>query len=88
MSSSSSSSISYETRCSWQDGLKKCGLYYEGFVDAEKITELLEVHGRETASTFGTRSSRSPPSSKIKDEKGKENVSLCPELVIFLAVIS
>ena len=41
------------------DGLKRCGLYYEEFVDGEKVAECLENHRRETAtcSTFGTRSS-------------------------------
>ena len=46
-------------RKNWYDGLKRCGLYYEGFVDGEKVAECLENHRRETASTFGTRSSRS-----------------------------
>ena len=45
-------------RNKWHEGLKRCGTYYEGFVDGEKIAECLEIHRRDTASTFGTRSSR------------------------------
>ena len=43
----------------WYDGLKRCGLYYERFVDGEKVAECLENHRRETTSIFETRSSRS-----------------------------
>jgi len=41
----------------WTEGLQKCGNYYEGIVDKAKIYEVLEVHRRDTVSTFGTRSS-------------------------------
>lgn len=45
-------------RKEWYEGLKRCGMYFEGFVDGEKVAECLENHRRDTASTFGTRSSR------------------------------
>ena len=39
-------------------GLKLCGQYYEGFVEGkDKLAECLESHRRDTASTFGTRTS-------------------------------
>ena len=40
----------------WAVGLQHKGLYYEGVVDG--LDELLELHKRDTVSTFGTRSSR------------------------------
>ena len=55
-------------------GFRKCGLYYEGFIDGDKLSACLERHRRETASTFGTRkSSRLPP---LKDNS--ENVCSYP----------
>ena len=41
----------------WHDGLKPCGRYYDGFVEEESLAGCLENHQRETASTFGTRTS-------------------------------
>ena len=37
--------------------LKKCGMYYEGYIDEKKLGACLEKHRMETASTFGTRKS-------------------------------
>ena len=55
-------------RREWHEGLKRCGMYYEGFVDGEKVGECLENHRRDTASTFGTRSSRHVSSSQTVTE--------------------
>ena len=41
-------------RNKWHEGLKRCGTYYEGFIDGEKVAECLEIDRRDTASTFGT----------------------------------
>jgi len=38
----------------WTEGLQKYGNYYKGI---KKIDQVLEVHRRDTVSTFGTRSS-------------------------------
>ena len=43
---------------SWKEGLSHNGLYYSGIIDATKLNEVLEMHKRDTVSTFGTRSSR------------------------------
>ena len=45
-------------RNDWHDGLNRCGMYYKGFVDGEKVAKCLENHRRDTASTFGTISRR------------------------------
>ena len=42
----------------WAAGLSVAGLYYDGIVDENKLQEILELHKRDTVSTFGTRSSR------------------------------
>ena len=42
----------------WADGLTAAGLYYDGVVDKSKLQDTLELHRRDTVSTFGTRSSR------------------------------
>ena len=44
----------------WQAKLKSSGLYYDGFVSGKELSDLLENHRRDTASTFGTRKSSSP----------------------------
>lgn len=55
---------------SWQEGLARKGLYFEGIIDGERVDSLLEQHRKETVSTFGTRRScRTTPA-------GSENVSL------------
>ena len=42
----------------WAEGLSVAGLYYDGVVDERKLQEVLELHKRDSVSTFGTRSSR------------------------------
>ena len=44
---------------SWALGLKRSGLYYEGFVD--NLEDTLEAHRRCTITTYGTRTSKKPP---------------------------
>ena len=41
--------------CLWAKGLKKSGLYYDGFVD--DIEAVLEQHRKETITFYGTRNS-------------------------------
>ena len=43
---------------SWAEGLTIAGLYYDGIIDESKPQDTLELHIRDTVSTFGTRSSR------------------------------
>ena len=43
---------------SWADSLTAAGLYYDGIIDESKLQDTLELHKRDTVSTFGTRSSR------------------------------
>ena len=43
---------------SWKDGLSRAGLYFDGIIEESKLQEVLELHKRDTVSTFGTRSSR------------------------------
>ena len=40
---------------SWTDGLKKSGVYYNGFVDDIEAT--LEQHRKQTVTFYGTRNS-------------------------------
>jgi hypothetical protein len=35
----------------WQDKLKPCGLYYDGFISGKELNDLLENHRRDTASS-------------------------------------
>ena len=42
----------------WAEGLSVAGLYYDGVIDGCKLQNTLELHKRDTTSTFGTRSSR------------------------------
>ena len=68
-------------RKTWHDKLKPCGLYYEGFVDGEHLDECLEDHRKDTASTFGTRSSRliTPATKATNDSQvpiTSENISI------------
>ena len=39
-------------------GLSRYALYYAGIVDESQLDGVLELHKRDTVSTFGTRSSR------------------------------
>ena len=42
----------------WSSDLERKGLYFEGIVDSAVLDEVLELHKRDTVSTFGTGSSR------------------------------
>ena len=42
----------------WAKGLTRYGQYYAGIVDESQLDGVLELHKRDTVSTFGTRSSR------------------------------
>jgi len=37
---------------SWAEGLSVAGLYYDGVVDETRLQEVLELHKRDTVSTF------------------------------------
>ena len=71
----------------WSAGLERRGVYYEGVVDGQVIDEVLELHKRDTVSTFGTRTSTKGASRKLdgsthnKDEN-KENSDDNTEKVI------
>ena len=55
-------------RKEWHEGLKHCGMYYEGFVGVEKVAKCLDNDRRDTASMFGTRSSRHASNSQTVTE--------------------
>ena len=67
--------------------MERKGVYYERVVDGQVIDEVLELHKRDTVSTFGTRSSTKRASQKLdgsthnKDET-KENSDDNTEKVI------
>ena len=52
----------------WTVGLTKYGNYYSGIVEENKIDQLLELHRRDTVSTFGTRNSCRAAPAKSKSE--------------------
>ena len=60
----------------WKEGLECKGLYFEGVIDGSKLESTLELHRRETVSTFGTRRS-SKPTHCSKNE----NVSILTKVV-------
>lgn len=57
----------------WAAGLTVAGLYYDGVIDGDKLDEVIELHKRDTVSTFGTRSSRRVSESKKKQVVHDEN---------------
>lgn len=66
----------------WATDLSVSGLYYDGVLDKNKLQDVLELHKRDTVSTFGTRSSSGVSSeakhkvitsSKVLAEAEKEN---------------
>ena len=74
----------------WASNLSvsSCGLYYDGILNQKQLEEVLELHKRDTVSTFGTRSSSRVSSeakaikrvgklSKVVLEADKEN---CEEI--------
>ena len=42
----------------WALGLRAGNLYFEGIINGDLLESTLELHKRDTVSTFGTRSSR------------------------------
>ena len=58
-------------RCA--ESLSVAGLYYDGVVDERKLQEALELHKRDTVSTFGTCSSRRVAKNKSTSNTGKES---------------
>ena len=56
----------------WADGLTVAGLYYDGVIGEKRLQDTLELHKRDTVSTFGTRSSRRVE--KDKDHHGPNTV--------------
>ena len=60
----------------WAKGLTVAGLYFDGIVDGDKLDEVIELHKRDTVSTFGTRSSRrvsEPRKKTVHDENKPQN---------------
>ena len=60
----------------WTEGLTVAGLYFDGIVDGDKLDEVIELHKRDTVSTFGTRSSRrvsEPRKKTVHDENKPQN---------------
>ena len=60
---------------SWAEGLSVAGLYYDGVVDETRLQEVLELHKRDTVSTFGTRCSRRVSKTVNTTNTGKESAS-------------
>ena len=58
-------------RPAWAVGLKRSGLYYEGFVD--NLENTLEAHRRCTVSTYGTRTSKKATTLPTDTNIDKEN---------------
>lgn len=59
MAASTGTSVEVSPTPVWTKGLSEAGLnYYDGVVEEERLHEILELHKRDTVSTFGTRSSR------------------------------
>ena len=58
----------------WAEGLKKVGTYYEGYV--EDLEGTLELHRRDTVTTWGIRRSQSKQSAPGMDESKKNVVSV------------
>jgi len=57
------------------EGLSVAGLYYDGVVDETRLQEVLELHKRDTVSTFGTRCSRRVSKTENTTNTGKESAS-------------
>ena len=63
------------TAPSWSEGLSAAGLYYDGIIDESRLQDILELHKRDTVSTFGTRSSRRVSSEASASRKSKTESS-------------
>ena len=57
-----------------KDGLSRAGLYFDGIIEESKLQEVLELHKRDTVSTFGTRSSRRVSKNCNRTEQHQESV--------------
>ena len=57
----------------WTEGLTVAELYYDGIVDGDKLDEVIELHKRDTVSTYGTCSSRRVSEPKKKQVVNDEN---------------
>ena len=58
----------------WAEGLKKVDTYYEGYV--EDLEGTLELHRRDTVTTWGIRRSQSKQPAPGMDESKKSVVSV------------
>ena len=61
---------------SWEEGLQRIGEYYEGFVKAKNVDDLLAKHSTQTVTTYGTRRSRKtgiPSACSNNEAEEKEN---------------
>ena len=56
-------------------GRAVAGLYYDGVVGESKLQVVLELHKRDTVSTYGTRSSRRVAKNESTSNTGKESSS-------------
>ncbi len=70
----------------WAEGLKKCGTYFEGYV--EDLEGTLELHRRDTVTTWGIRRSQKkapvPAEETNKENESKTIVSLYASAVVIL----
>ena len=41
----------------WAEKLHRYGNYYEGIVDSDEVDRIMELHKRETVTSYGTRTS-------------------------------
>lgn len=67
------------TTSTWKDGLSRAGLYYDGIIEESKLQDILELHKRDTVSTFGTRTSRrvnNINNSTLKELDPKSNTTI------------
>ena len=58
----------------WAEGLKKVGTYYEGYV--EDLEGTLELHRRDTVTTWGIRRSQRKQPAPGMDEKNESKKSV------------
>ena len=65
---------------SWAEGLSVAGLYYDGVVDESKLQEVLELHKRDTVSTFGTRCSHRMSKTENTANPGQESANTLSEI--------
>ena len=68
----------------WQDKLKPSGLYYDGFIPGKELNDILEIHRRDTASTFGTRKSSNVTAAATTESASKSSGSTTNENVNML----